>query len=201
MGEVLVTQFSRIASRLAALEATYYGGSSALNRPLPSVVEHPHSEILILRTELSSVSTRQKDLHACNGQYYVEIGGIRFESLLQRTTWVRSYLLSGAYFLFMDVSILLDMITSSNVFDKELLDEKYQDSRRVFENGTAVKVATSFNRELSSIFGRVYLSSSCGQLVSTHPLPLIKLRKQFNAPDNQSEVNNESFSSWTILST
>ena len=101
----------------------------------------------------------------------------------------------------MDVSILLDMVTSSNFFDKEFLDEKYQDSQGIFENETAAKVATSFNRELPSIFGRVYSSSSCGQLVSTHPLPLIKLRKQFNAPDNQSEVNNESFSSWTILST
>ena len=76
------------------------------------------------------------------------------------------------------------MVTSANMSDKEFLDEKYQASRGKFENETAAKVAASFNRELPSIFGRVDSSSSGGQLVSTHPLPLIKFREHFNAPDN-----------------
>ena len=114
-------------------------------------------------------------MQAYIGQLSVEIGGVRFESLPQTTTWVRSNLLSGAYFLFMDAPILLDMVTSSNMLDKEFLDEKYQTSRGKFENETSAKVAASFNRELLSIFGRVD-STSSGRLVSTHPLPLIKLR-------------------------
>ena len=88
----------------------------------------------------------------------------------------------------MDVSILLDMVTSSNMSNKEFLDDKCQAYRGRFENETATKVAASFNRELPSIFGRVDSCSSGGQLVSTHPLRLIKLREYFNAPDNQSGV-------------
>ena len=50
------------------------------------------------------------------------------------------------------------------------------------------KVDISFNRELPSIFGRIESTSSGGHLVSTYPLPLIKLREHFNAPYNQSGI-------------
>ena len=114
----------------------------------------------------------------------MEIGGVRFESLPKPTAWVRTHLLSGAEYLFLDAPILLDMVTSSNMSDKEFLEEKCQASRGKFENETAAKVDTSFNRHSPSIFDRVD-STLSGHLVSTHPLPLVKLREHFNAPDNQ----------------
>ena len=187
-GEALITQFNLIASRLSALEVRNPNSSSVFKQALPSIDNTSHSEVLTLQADLSFVIVRQREMQACIGQHSVEIGGIRFESLPQTTTWVRSHLLSGAYFLFMDVPILLDIVTSSNMSDKEFLDEKYQASRGRFENETVAKIAASFNRELPSIFGRVDSTSSGGQLASTHPLPLIKLRESFNAPDNQSGI-------------
>lgn len=56
----------------------------------------------------------------------MEISGVRFEFLPQTTTWVRVNLLSGAYYLFMNVPILIDMVSSLNMSDNEFLDEKYQ---------------------------------------------------------------------------
>ena len=79
--------------------------------------------------------------------------------------------------------------------DKDILDDKYQDSQSRFENETAAKVAASFNGELPFIFGRVDSITSGGQFASTYPLPLINLRKHFNVSDNQSGVKNASFSS------
>ena len=114
----------------------------------------------------------------------MEIGGVRFESLPKPTAWVGTHLLSGAEYLFLDAPILLDMVTSSNMSDKEFLEEKCQASRGKFENETAAKVDTSFNRDFPSIFDRVD-STLSGHLVSTHPLPLVKLREHFNTPDNQ----------------
>ena len=175
-GEALVVQFNLIASRLAALEAKGSFRSPMFSNSLPLVDSTTSTEILALKSSLSSIVERQKDMQACIGQLSVEIGGVRFESLPQTITWVRTNLLSGAYYLFLDAPILLDMVTSSNMSDKEFLEEKFQASRGKFENETAAKVAASFNRELPSIFGRVDATSS-GHLVSTHPLPLIKLRE------------------------
>lgn len=92
------------------------------------------------------------------------------------------------YYLFIDAPILLDMVTFSDMLDKELLDEKNQDSLGKFENETAANVVASFNRELPSIFGRIDSTSSSRHPVFTHLLLLIKLREYFNAPDNYSRV-------------
>jgi len=73
-------------------------------------------------------------MQACIGQLLVEIGGVRFESLPKPTAWVRTYLLSGAEYLLLDAPILLDMVTSSNMSDKEFLEEKFQASRDCFIN-------------------------------------------------------------------
>ena len=114
----------------------------------------------------------------------MEIGGVRFESLPQTTVWVRTELLSRVYYLFIDAPILLDMVTFSDMLDKELLDEKNQASLGKFENETAANLVAFFNRELPSIFGRVDSTSSRRHPVFTHLLLLIKLREYFNAPDN-----------------
>ena len=173
---------------MSALEVRNQNSSSVFNQALPPVDNTSHSEVLTLQADLSAVIVRQREMQACIGQHSVKIGGKRFGSFPQTTTWVRTHLLSGAYFLFMDVPILLDMVTSPNMSDKEFLDEKYQAARGRFENETVAKVAASFNREIPSIFGRVDSTPSGGQLASTHSLPLIKLRESFNAPDNQSRV-------------
>ena len=186
-GEALVVQFSLIASRLAALEAKCSFRFPSFQNSFPPNECATSTEILALKSRMSSVIERKQDMQAYIGQLSVEIGGVMFESLSQTTSWVRTNLLSGAYYLFLDAPILLDMVTSSNMSDKEFLDEKYQASRGKFENETAAKVAVSFNREFPSIFGRVD-STSSGHLVSTHPLPLVKLRENVNAPDNQAGV-------------
>ena len=83
---------------------------------------------------------------------------------------------------------LLDLIGTFNLIDNEFLDEKYEASQANFVNDSAAWCAASFGRELSTLFGRVGLSSSGGHLASTHPLPFINNYKSFNIPDNLSGV-------------
>ena len=134
------------------------------------------------------VKSSVSDLTSRVGQNAFEIGGVYFQSLFQTVAWVRKHLPSNAYFVFQDVMMLLDLVETYNLLDNEFLDGQYKANRENLVNDFTARCATSFARELPTIFGRVGPSSSGGQLASTHPLPSINNYKYFNATDNLSRV-------------
>ena len=128
------------------------------------------------------------DLTSKIGQDALEIEGVHFQSLAKTTAWVRRELPSNSYFVFQDVTTLLDLIGTSNISNGEFLDGQYKTSRANYVNDSTACCAASFGRELPSLFGRVEPSSVGGHLVSTHPLPSIHDYRRFNAADNLSGV-------------
>ena len=80
------------------------------------------SKLASFSVELNLVRSAIIDLKSTIGQYAVEIGGAHFQFLSQTTVWVRNELPSNAYFVFQDVIILLDLIGTSNLSDRDFLD-------------------------------------------------------------------------------
>ena len=80
------------------------------------------SKLASFSVKLNLVRSAIIDLKSTIGQYAVEIGGAHFQFLSQTTVWVRNELPSNAYFVFQDVIILLDLIGTSNLSDRDFLD-------------------------------------------------------------------------------
>lgn len=64
-------------------------------------------------------------------------------------------------------------------------------------NDIAARSIASFDREFPTLFGRVEPTATGGELVSTHPLPLLKLYTNFNDPYNLSDVKGRMLSGMT----
>ena len=109
---------------------------------------------------------------------------MHFQSLAHTTSWVKNELPSNPYFVFQDVTTLLDLIGTSNLSYGDFIDGQYNASRANNVNDSAARCAASFGRELPTLFGRVEHFSAGNHLASTHPLPSIHDYKRFNTPDN-----------------
>ena len=184
-GSALVRHFRNILDRLQRLEASPGSLGNAVLPPPSSSVE---TKLAALSAELASLRDSHHELTTRMGNEAVEIGGIQFQSLHQTIAWVRDELPSFAYFVFQDTVTLLDMIGSTNRSDDDFLGGQFKASRANFVNDTAARSAASFDREIPTLFGRVEPTATGGEPVSTHPLPLLKLYNNFNAPDNLSGV-------------
>ena len=192
-GEAIAMYLRNILSRVQQLEQSSTSSSSfarsslGLNIVLPSsaIVD---SKLSSLSVEILLIKTSVSDLSSQGGQDAIEIGGVYFQLFSQTIVWVRNHLPSNNYSFFQDVITLLDLIGTSNLTDNEFLDGQYKANRANFLNDSAARCADFFRRELPTLFGRVKLSSSDGQLASTHPLPSINNYKHFNAADNLSGV-------------
>ena len=83
----------------------------------------------------------------------------------------------SSYHVFHDPITLLDAVGASQISNKEFLDERYHASREKFGNKIAARTAASFGRKLPPLFGKVDPTATGGQPTSTHPLPLITIKK------------------------
>ena len=138
--------------------------------------------------DLNIIRSAILDLTSKIGQDALEIEGVHFQSLAKTTAWVRRELPSNSYFVFQDVTTLLDLIGTSNISNGEFLDGQYKASRASYVNDSAARYVASFGRELPSLFGRVGPSSVGGHLASTHPLASIHDYRRFNAAGNLSRA-------------
>lgn len=78
-----------------------------------------------MQTQIRQLFSLQKELQVCIGQDVVEIGGVNFKLLPQTITWVKSHLTSSSYHVFIGTNTLLYALGSSNLSDKDFIDEKY----------------------------------------------------------------------------
>ena len=185
--EALAQHFQNILDRLQRLESSH---GSLENTPLVPLSTSIDTKLAALTAEIASLRESHHELTTRMGYEAVEIGGIQFQSLRQTIGWVRDELPSFAYFVFQDTVTLLDMIGSTNRSDGDFLGGQFKASRANFVNDTATRSAASFDRELPTLFGRVEPTATGGKPVSTHPLPLLKLYNNYNAPDNLSGSSN-----------
>ena len=131
-----------------------------------------------MQTQIRQLFSLKKELQVCIGQDVVEIGGVKFKFLPQTITWVQSHLTSSSYHVFIGTDTLLYALGSSNLSDKDFIDEKYHSQKVQFENESAARVVASFGRELPTIFDK--MKTSALSTVS-FPLPVVKSYVAFNA--------------------
>ena len=89
------------------------------------------------------------------GQESMKMGGLKLESLLYTTSWVKKELPCSSYHVFHDPITLLDAVSASQISNKEFLDERYHEARGKFGNEVAARTTASFGRELPPLFGKV----------------------------------------------
>ena len=191
--EALSKNLLNLFDRLAAVEhhcvtTASQPRSSLGSLPDPKMPSYQDTELDAYKAQLSLFASRLDDLKACMGQESVKMGGVKLESLLHTTSWVKRELPCSSYHVFHDPITLLDAVGASQMSNKEFLDERYHASRGKFGNEVAARTAASFGRELPPLFGKVEPTATGGQPASTHPLPLIKLYSSFNPADQRSGV-------------
>ena len=82
------------------------------------------TELDACKAQLSLFASRLDDLKACMGQESVKMGGVKLESLLHTTSWVKRELLCSSYHVFHDPITPLDTVGASQMSNKEFLDER-----------------------------------------------------------------------------
>ena len=143
----------------------------------------------VIKAQTSQFVQDHKYLQACLGYDYVDLGGVKFESLPQTIAWVSANLPSGSYYVFMDLKTLLDALGSFHLSDKDVIDETYHDTRYRFENKSAAKVAAFFERDLPTILWKM---DSTTTTTASSPSPSIESYAAFNAHTTHSGVKQRS---------
>jgi len=112
------------------------------------------------------------------------LGGEAFQSRMDVQVFVETHVPSNCFYLFHDVVTLMELLTTSHVERKDVLQEWYQ-SVKVGINEASARHMASFRLVLPTVFGRTKEGTVTS---SKHHLPSVKSFKDWNTFDGVSGV-------------